>query len=172
MVSAEAHGLGLVVGDVDRGGADLLQDGLQLGAHFQAEQGVEIGEGLVHQQDGGFDGERTGDGHALALMAGKLGGVAIKQRFDLHKGGGTVDLAGHAFGGGFEHGEAEGHVVADSYVGEDRIVLENHGEASGARRQLETSCSPMSPVPVVWVSRPAMMRSNVVLPQPEGRERP
>ncbi len=81
----QAHGLGLVVGDVDRRGAGLAQHALQLRAHFEAQQRVEVGQRLVHQQHGGLDGERAGHGDALALPARELGGIAVEIGLDVQE---------------------------------------------------------------------------------------
>ena len=45
------HRLGLVVGDVDEGAAELLVQVLELGAHVDAQLGIEARERLVHQID-------------------------------------------------------------------------------------------------------------------------
>ena len=74
----EAHGLGLVVRDVDRRGAGLAQHRLQLRAHLEPQQRVEIGERLVHQQHGRLDGERARHRDALALAARELGRIAVE----------------------------------------------------------------------------------------------
>ena len=44
------HRLGLVVGDVDRGDAELVVQAPDLEAHLLAQIGVEVGERLVEQQ--------------------------------------------------------------------------------------------------------------------------
>ena len=62
------------VGDVHDGGAC----GVQAVHHVEdrpAAAHVEQGAGLVEDNRGGFHRERTGDGHALLLAAGELGGV-------------------------------------------------------------------------------------------------
>ena len=68
----ERHGLFLVVGDMDKGGADLLLDGLQLILHLAAELEIERAQRLIEKQHGGLDDKGAGEGHALALAAGKL----------------------------------------------------------------------------------------------------
>ena len=76
----ERHGLLLVVGDMDEGRADPLLDGLQLVLHLAAELEIEGAERLVEQQHGGLDDEGAGQGHALALAAGKLVRLACRRR--------------------------------------------------------------------------------------------
>ena len=83
----ERHRLDLVVGDVDRGLADPLVQLLDLGAHLDAELGVEIGERLVEQEELGIAHERAAHRDALALAAGELAGLAVQERLDLQQRG-------------------------------------------------------------------------------------
>ena len=73
------HGLLLVVGHQHGGHVErvvqVAQPLAQLGAHL----GVEGAEGLVEQQHLGLDGQGAGQGHALALAARELRGVALAQ---------------------------------------------------------------------------------------------
>ncbi len=48
----------------------------QPAAQLLAHLGVERAEGLVEQQHFGLDRQGAGQGHALALAAGELGGIA------------------------------------------------------------------------------------------------
>jgi hypothetical protein len=52
------HGLGLIVGHVQRGDAEGLVQAADLEAHLLAEVGVQVGQGLVEQQDLRLDDER------------------------------------------------------------------------------------------------------------------
>jgi hypothetical protein len=78
-VPGEGHGLDLVVGHVDRGRA---QAPVQLGdlrAHLNAELRVEVGQGLVEQEDRGLAHDRAPHGDPLALAAGQLLRLAIEE---------------------------------------------------------------------------------------------
>ena len=57
----------------------LAQQALQFAAHLQAQQRVEVGQRLVHQQHVGLHRERTRHRHALTLAARQLAGVALEQ---------------------------------------------------------------------------------------------
>ena len=57
---------------------------LELVAHLQAELGVQVGQGFVHEQHRGLRGQGAGDGHPLLLAAGQLGGIAVHEHADLH----------------------------------------------------------------------------------------
>ena len=86
-LGGQRHGLHLVVGDVDKGGAGLHVQPLKLVAHLQAELRVQVGQRFVHEQHRGLRGQRAGDGHPLLLAAGQLGGIAVHEHADLHDAG-------------------------------------------------------------------------------------
>ena len=48
---SHGHGLHLVVGDVDEGGAQSFVESCDLGPHDTAELGIQIGQGLVQKED-------------------------------------------------------------------------------------------------------------------------
>jgi hypothetical protein len=52
---------------------------------FLAHLGVECAEGFVEQQHFRADRERAGEGDALPLAAGKLGGAAVFKAFEFHQ---------------------------------------------------------------------------------------
>ena len=57
----------------------------QPGPELLADLGVEGAERLVEQEHPRLDGQGPGQGHALALAAGELGGVAVGQVPDAHQ---------------------------------------------------------------------------------------
>ena len=67
----ERHRLGLVVGDVEAGGVEGHVQALDLGAHLDAQLGVEVGERLVEEEQLGLAGDGAADGDALALAAAR-----------------------------------------------------------------------------------------------------
>ena len=71
---AHAHGLDLVVRDVDGGRAHLLLELLQLTARAGPQLRVQIGQRLIEQEHGWLAHERAGQRHPLALAARKLAG--------------------------------------------------------------------------------------------------
>ena len=95
-LGGQGHGLHLVMGDVDEGGAGLQVQALQFVAHLQAELGIQVAQRLIHEQHQGFGGQGTGDGHALLLTAGQLRRIPIHEHANLHDPGhpahGQVDL--------------------------------------------------------------------------------
>ena len=74
------HRLDLVVGDVDRRRLQPLVQVLDLGAHRDAQLGVEVRERLVEEEDLRVAHDRPAHGDALALAAGELARVAVEQR--------------------------------------------------------------------------------------------
>ena len=90
----DVHRLLLVVGDEDRRHVHLVVEVAQPGAQVLADLGVERAEGLVEQQHLRLDRERPGQGHALALAAGELGGVAVGEPVELDQAQQLVDPVG------------------------------------------------------------------------------
>ena len=130
------HRLDLVVGDVDGGGLQPLVQVLDLGAHRDAELGVEVRERLVEQEDLRVADDGAAHGDALALAAGELARVAAEQRREAEDLGGGADA-------GLDLGlrralqrQREGHVLGDGQVRVERVVLEHHGDVAGLRRQV------------------------------------
>ena len=73
------HRLDLVVGDVDDGGAEVLVQLLDLGAHVDAQLGVEVRQRLVEQEHIRIAHDRAAHRDALALAAGELARLAVEQ---------------------------------------------------------------------------------------------
>ena len=125
----------LVVGHVDERDPDVALDLLQLYLQALAQLQVERAEGLVQQQDLGQVDQRPGQRHALLLAARELGGppVGLAGQPD------ALELLVHApLGLGLVHllaPEAEGDVVRDAQVGEQRVALEDGVGRPPVRRQ-------------------------------------
>ena len=129
----QRHRLFLVVGDVDGGDAERALQLLQLGARFQPQLGVEIGEGLVEQEQPRLAHDGAGQRAALLLAARQLAGLAVEQMVDLdlargflHRG---LDLGLRQLG----HFEREGDVLVHGHVRVERVALEHHGDVAVAR---------------------------------------
>ena len=126
------HRLGLVVGNVEDGGAEVALDVLELEAHLGAELGVERGERLVHQVDLRLADQGAADGDALHLAAGEAGGAVVELVVDAHEPGDLGDAGvdgrlAEAAAGGLER---EGEVLADGEVGVEGILLEDEGDVA------------------------------------------
>ena len=66
--------------------------------------------------------------------------------------------------------QAEPHVLLDRHVRENRITLKHHRRVALVGRHVvdHLAAAPIQISPSVGASKPAIMRSVVVLPQPEG----
>ena len=132
----QRHGLHLVVRHVDHGGLELLVELGELVAHLHAQRGVQVGQRLIEKKDLGLAHDGPADGHALALAARQVLGLALQQVVDVQDLGGLlhrrVDL-------GFGHLgqlQPERHVVVQVHVRVERIALEHHGDATLGRRHV------------------------------------
>ena len=118
------------MGDVQDGGADIVLDHPDLLQHFFPEFGVQVGDGFVHDDDFVAAYQRTGDGHALLLPAGKLAGqmIFISYHADLFQGmfgpaGHFVPVHPHLL-----------HRIQDIFqngqMGPDCVILEHHADVA------------------------------------------
>ena len=118
------------MGHVDEGGLQPLVQLDELGPGLDAQLGVQVGQGLVHQEDLGMADDGPSQGHALALAAGELLGLALEQLVDVQDAGGFLDPLIDLSFGGVAQLEAEGQVVVDGHVGVEGVVLEDHGDVA------------------------------------------
>ena len=125
---AQGHGLGLVVGNIDKGGVDLLAQLDDLGAHLVTELGVQVGQRLVHQEHLGLTDDGAADGHTLALAAGQSLGLPVQILGDVQDSGGLADLPVDLILGHLLQLQGEGHVLIDGHVGIEGVGLEDHGD--------------------------------------------
>ena len=164
-----AHRLGLVVRDVDDGQAELL---LQLAQFARASPGAVARRGWTAARPSGrpwpappargpsatrccwppdsWPGRRSSSAPRPSSAAASVRRVAVSARERL------------------AHRQAEGDVVGHAEVRKQRVVLEHHRDAALRRRQRRDVAAVDAHRPVLAVSSPAMMRSVVDLPQPEG----
>ena len=129
----QRHRLFLVVRHVDGGDAERALQLLQLGARFEAQLGVEVGQRLVEQEQARLAHDGARQRAALLLAARELAGLAIEQMVDLdlargflHRG---LDLGRRELG----HLQREGDVLVHGHVRVERVALEHHGDVALAR---------------------------------------
>ena len=151
------------------GDAEFAQQAAQLDLHGLAQLAVEGGEGLVEQQQLGLYGERAGHRYALLLAARQArterSAKSVRWTSDEETPHRRADLAS----GMLSRLQAERDVLGDGQVREERVVLEDDADVAPVRRPGDPISSPSSRmVPRSAASRPATMRSKVVLPHPEG----
>ena len=103
---------------------------LDFDADFDPQLGVEIGQRLVEQEHLGFAHQSAADGHALALAAGKLRGLAAEQMLDLQQ---LCDPQDRLLARRLRHAahvEAELHVLGHVHVRVEGVGLEHHGDVA------------------------------------------
>ena len=134
---AQAHRLDLVMGDEDRGDAELALKELQLVAGIGAQLGVQVAQRLVEQQDLRLGHDRAGDRHPLPFAAGKLARAAVEQMIDAHLARRLPNplLPLRPVPGAPLRLQRKGDVVGHGHVRIERVGLEDHGDAALARRQ-------------------------------------
>ena len=99
-----------------------------LGSHLGTQLGVQVGEGLVQEEDLGVTDDGTAQGNTLPLAAGQSLGLAVQQVGDVQDAGSLFHAALDLILGGLAQLQAEGHVVVHSHVGVQGVVLEHHGD--------------------------------------------
>jgi hypothetical protein len=132
----ERHRLDLVVGDEERGRAQLAVQLLDLEPGLGAQLGVEVGERLVEQEHRRLTDDRTPHSDALPLSARELAGLSLQERRQLEDLRGLVDTVADL---GFRHLrdlQAVGHVGEHRHVRIERVVLEHHGDVPLGRLEV------------------------------------
>ena len=150
--------------------SSLVQPG-DLDAHLHAQRRVEVGERLVEQEHLGLAHDRAADGDALALAAGELpwacGRSSVLELQDARPprrpcaSRSVLRRAG-------ERAARSAMLSRDRHVRIERVGLEHHGDAALGRRHVVDALPSISRSPAVISSSPAIMRSSVDLPQPDG----
>src|SRR4051794_17732596 len=130
------HGLLLVVRDVHEGDADLLLDALELDLELAAQAQVEGAERLVEKQGARLVDERAGQCDALLLAAGELRRLAPGERPELDELEHLPDAARDLALVVLLALEAEGDVLLDVEVREERVGLEDRVDVSLVGRRV------------------------------------
>jgi hypothetical protein len=117
------HGLLLVVRDVDECRADLGLDALELDLHLPPQLQVKSAQRLVEQKDIRLIDQCARHGNALLLATRQLGRLASGHRPELDQLEHPVDLGLDILD--LPSTQAEGHVLEDVEVREQRVRLED-----------------------------------------------
>jgi hypothetical protein len=129
LVGASYSSLGAAICcHIQGGGRQPGVEQTELGAHLDAELGIEVRQGLVHEEGRRLAHDGASHGHTLALATGERLGLAVEQVGDLQGAGSEVDSALDLIPVHLPQLEAERHVVVDRHVRIERIVLEHHGD--------------------------------------------
>ena len=132
----DIEGLGLVVGDQHRRDMHFVVQSAQPGPQVLADLGVERAERLIEEEHLRIHRQRTGQGHALALAAGQLIGIAGLKTGQAHDLEEPVDLVPDLGLGLLADLETECDVVADGQVLERRVVLEDEPDTAPLGRHV------------------------------------
>ena len=124
---AHRHSLGLIVGDVDEGGLQLLVQLRDFGARLYAQLRVQVGQRFIHQEYLRFADDGAPERHALALTAGKRRRLAVQQGLNAQTLRGRLYAPVDLVLGHLVQLQTEGHVVVDRHVRIERVALEHHG---------------------------------------------
>ena len=116
------------MGHDDGGDAQLLLDALDLHLHLHPELGVQVGKGLVQQQDGGTGHQGTSQGHTLLLAAGELPGITLVHTGELYQGEHVLHPLPDLLLGQLLELQTKGHVFKNRHVGEQRVILEENAD--------------------------------------------
>ena len=124
---AHGHGLHLVVGDVDEGGAQPLVQPRDLRPHGRPQLGIQVGEGLVQKKDLGAPHNGPPQGNPLALASRQGAGLALQVFRDAQNLRRLHDLAVDLLLRHAGRPQGKGHVLVNRHVGVQRVVLKDHG---------------------------------------------
>ena len=109
---------------------------LELGAHVATQLGVEVGERLVHEEDGGPADDGAGQRHALPLAAREFARIAVQQIAELHLGRGIADRLIQFGLRDFPHLKRKADVLRHGLVRIERVGLEHHGDVAVFRQDV------------------------------------
>ena len=84
---AHGHSFGLVMGNVNKGGAQLLMQLGQLGSHLSTQLGVQVGQRFVQQEDLRLTHDGTAQGNTLTLTTGQSLRLTVEQVGDVQDAG-------------------------------------------------------------------------------------
>ena len=133
---AEHHGLGLVVGDVDRGDPGLLDDAPQVVAQPQPQLRVEIAQRLVEEEELRLIDKAARQRHALHLPARERHHRALRELRQPDQRQHVADLALDLGARDATVAERISHVLLDRHMRPDRVGLEHHADVAQPRRHL------------------------------------
>jgi hypothetical protein len=126
----------------------------QPGAKLVANLGVEGAERLVQEQDIWLYGKSAREAHSLPLPTRKLGGIPVRETFELNQ----IEQLVHALGDlaliSPPNAQAKGYIVPHCHVFKGCVVLEHEANVSCARRQFGHVLSSDEDTPAVRPFQP------------------
>ena len=124
------------MGDIDESDAELFVQPLDLELQFLAQLLVERAQRLVHQQHWRIEDDRTRDGDALLLAAGKLLGKTRLVAGELDKIEHAPDMLANLRLGDAALLEREADILRDRQMWKQGVVLEHHADIAPIGRRV------------------------------------
>ena len=125
---AQRHGLGLIVGHVNKRSVQFTAQRQDLGAHLVSQLCVQIGQRFVHQKNLRLAHDGTADGHALPLTAGERLRLTLQEFSDGKALGRFFDLLVDDGFRIFPQSETVSDVFIHRHMGIQSVILKNHGD--------------------------------------------
>jgi hypothetical protein len=122
-VGGIGQGFAGLMGDFDAGEALFGLEFAEETAEVATAGGIEVGEGFVEEEEGGFGEESASEGDAGGFAAGELGRGMMETVIEAESGGDLEDLMGAGMGWGVMDAEGEVELVGDGKVREESWVL-------------------------------------------------
>jgi len=94
---------------------------------YGPEFGVEIGQGLIKEEDFGLADNGPAQGDPLPLPPGEGFRFPVEKMVDIKDMGGFLNPLLNLHPGKFPHFQTEGHVVENRHMGVESIILKDHG---------------------------------------------
>ena len=127
---AHRHRLDLVMGDIDGRRPQPMAEAPDLRAGLHPQLGVEVGERLVHQEDGRLADDRPAQGHPLPLATGERLRLAVEELLEAKDLGRLLDPPVDLRLRRLAQLQPEGHVVEDRHVRVQGVALEDHRDVA------------------------------------------
>ena len=130
---AQRHGLRLVMCHVDKGGIHALAQLDDLRAHLVSQLRVQIGQGLVHQENLRLTDDGAPDRDALPLAAGQSLRLAFEILGDVKDARGPLDPLVDLVLRHLAQLQRKGHIFVHRHMRVQRVVLEDHRDVAVLR---------------------------------------
>ena len=124
----------LVVGDVEGRDTQFTLQQSDFLPHFDAQLGIQVGQGLVHEQQRWFDHQRSGQTYPLLLATRKLRGISLRQMLQLNFTQSLMNARLNFFVLASPGFEAVSDVFKYIQVGKYSVVLKHHTHVSEVGR--------------------------------------
>jgi hypothetical protein len=95
-----------------------------------AKGGVEVGQGLIEEEELGLADQGPAHGHPLSLPSRELSGKPVQEVSQPEEGGGGPHSMPPGFARHAAHAQRERQVLGHAQVGIQGIALEDHGDVS------------------------------------------